>query len=292
MWAELVGQETVDARIWPRTAAIAERFWSPQSVTDVDAMYARLDVISRNLEFTGVLHRANFQTMLDRIAGDQPAGPLRVLADAVEALGLGTGRTGRPMGVMPLNRFVDACPPESELVRSMEAAAKRFAANPAADKDDEAMLRRQFETWAANDALFQPEAAGNRLLAELVPLSKDLSALGDAGLKLLDYLAPPTPPQASKAPAKKLSKKELAAEQAAAEAAKKARADWLTKLNADLTRLSRPSGGRGGGGGGQAAGVAPLPSPDVLLAAFRPVKALADALQPAAPPAQTPAARR
>ncbi len=60
MWAELVGQETVDSRVWPRTAAIAERFWSPADVNDVDSMYTRLEAISRNLEFTGVLHRANY----------------------------------------------------------------------------------------------------------------------------------------------------------------------------------------------------------------------------------------
>ena len=48
------------------------------------------------------------------------------------------------------------------------------------------MLRRQFETWAANDALFQPLAENNSLLEEVKPLSKDLSALGEAGLKLLE----------------------------------------------------------------------------------------------------------
>ena len=58
------------------------------------------------------------------------------MADAVEALGLGTGRTGRPTGAMPVNRFVDACLPESELARSLELAARRFVANPAGDKDD------------------------------------------------------------------------------------------------------------------------------------------------------------
>src|SRR6202040_1079183 len=100
----------------------------------------------------------------------------------------------------------------------MELAARRFVANPAGDKDDEAMLRRQFETWAANDALFQPLAENNKLLAEVAPLSKDVSALGEAGIKMLDYLTPhPVTPAAGKQ--KRLSSKarkaELAAQQAA-----------------------------------------------------------------------------
>ena len=270
MWAELVGPETVDARIWPRTAAIAERLWSSGDVKDVDAMYGRLEAVSRNLEFTGTMHRAYYQLMLDRIAGSQPVGPLRVLADALEALGLGTGRTGRPNGTMPLNRFVDACLPESELARSMELAARRFVDNPAGDKDDEAMLRRQFETWAANDALFQPLAENNKLLAEVAPLSKDLSALGEAGIKMLDYLAPhPVAPAGVNQ--KKLSGKARKAELAAQQAAQKAKEAWLNQENAELARLAQPPR-RAAGGGGQS------PSADVRLAAFRPVKVLADAL--------------
>jgi hexosaminidase len=274
MWAELVGQETVDSRVWPRTAAIAERLWSPKDITDVDAMYARLEPVSRNLQFTGVMHHANYQPMLDRLTGDRPVGPLRVLADAVEALGLGTGRRGRPTGTTPLDRFVDACQPESELVREMELAAKRFVANPAGGKDEAAMLRRQFETWAANDALFQPIAENNKLLAEVIPVSKDLSALGEAGLKLLDYLAPSETTQAGldknkKTSRKKPSKKELAAQKAA----KAAKAEWLAKENAELDRLSRPAR--------RAAGEPPQTFPgDVRLAAYRPIKALADALRP------------
>jgi hexosaminidase len=268
MWAELVGPETVDSRVWPRTAAIAERFWSPGAVTDADSMYARLDVINRNLEFTGAMHRAYYQPMLDRIAGDQPSLPLRVLADVTEALGLGAGRTGSPTGTMPLNRFVDACLPESELVRSLELAAKRFAAHPTADKDDAALLRRQFETWAANDAALQPLAANNKLLTEAVPLSKDLSMLGEAGLKMLDAFNPPAAPVDAKP--KKLSKREKQMQVEAEQVAAAARKEWMSKLNADLVRLAqtprRPAGGQ------------PSTLPDVRLAAYRPVKVLADAL--------------
>ncbi|MGO9258931.1 MAG: beta-N-acetylhexosaminidase [Bryobacteraceae bacterium] len=273
MWAELVGPETVDSRIWPRTAAIAERLWSSRDLTDVDAMYSRLEAVSRNLEFTGAMHRAYYQPMLDRIAGSQPVGPLRVLADVIEALGLGTGRTGRPTGTMPVNRFVDACLPESDLARSMELAARRFVANPAGDRAGEALLRRQFETWAANDALFQPLAENNKLLAEVAPLSKDLAALGEAGIRMLDYLTP-HPAEPTGANQKKLSGKAKKAELAAQKAAQAAKKDWLTKENAELARLAQPPrrGGGGGGGAGQS------PSADVRLAAFRPVKVLAGAL--------------
>ncbi len=42
MWEELADAENLDAKLWPRLAAIAERFWSPQSTTDVNSMYSRL----------------------------------------------------------------------------------------------------------------------------------------------------------------------------------------------------------------------------------------------------------
>ena len=50
MWGEWVGPETIDSRMWPRAAAIAERFWSPREVNDVDDMYRRLEKISVELE--------------------------------------------------------------------------------------------------------------------------------------------------------------------------------------------------------------------------------------------------
>jgi hypothetical protein len=127
----------------------------------------------------------------------------------------------------------------------MELAAKRFLANSAGDKDDEALLRRQFGIWAANDARFQPLAENSALLTELKQVSKDLSSLGAAGLRMLDYLA----------------------------GNQTAPADWLSQQNTELTRMSRQPG-RGG-----ANAAAPAPPTDLVLAAVRPVRLLADGLK-------------
>jgi hexosaminidase len=190
MWAEYTTAETEDSRIWPRAAAIAERFWSQSSTKDVDSMYARMEAVSGLLEWTGVQHRANYAPMLERMTGGRPAEPLRVLADAVEALGLGPRqRAGKYTSLTPMNRLADAARPESESVRALELAAAKVTANPKDSPVEAALLRREFARWAANDARFQQLAAesgpGGTPLAELRPLSRDLATLGNAGLKLL-----------------------------------------------------------------------------------------------------------
>jgi len=173
----------VDSRIWPRMAAIAERFWSPADVKDVESMYARMEAVSRWLEWTGVQHRASYHRMLDRIAGGPAAPPLRILAEVSEATGLGPrSRAMKYTSLTPLNRFADALPAESESVRVLEAAARRMS------EQDVKLLRETFATWTANDSRFQALASGNGLMQELLPLSKELATLGSTGLSTLDYL--------------------------------------------------------------------------------------------------------
>jgi hexosaminidase len=191
MWAEFVTPETVDSRIWPRTAAIAERLWSPAEVRDVADMYRRLEIASARLEERGLGHRAGFEPMLRRLAGGGDIEPLRTLAEVVEPVKLyRRGQSREYTQQTPLDRLVDAARPESESSRRLHVEVERwldtapaFAPSP--------LLREPLALWAGNqaplDALLarKPEKWE---LAELRPLSRNLSSLAKLGLDALEHL--------------------------------------------------------------------------------------------------------
>lgn len=185
MWSEYVSAETVDSRIWPRMAAIAERFWSPPEMADADSMYQRLEPVSRWLQWTGVKHRENPELLLDRLAGGRPAEALHQLAAASEALGIEGRRDLRDNASrIPLNRFVDAALPESEGARRLERIVKRLPDDRAALPE----LRTIMAQWAECQTGLKATAEGNAALAEVLPLAANLAAVGRIGLAALKHI--------------------------------------------------------------------------------------------------------
>src|SRR5262247_4066670 len=127
MWGEWVTPDTIDSRIWPRTAAIAERLWSPRTVNDIPDMYRRLAVISLQLEELGLTHKRNQEMMLRRLVRNDDIGPLRTLVSVIEPVKEYRRYQMRPQTMLsPLTGVVDATTPDSEAARKFAWMVKEF----------------------------------------------------------------------------------------------------------------------------------------------------------------------
>ncbi len=191
MWSEYVSAETINSQIWPYLAAVAERFWSPQLVRDVDSMYSRLAIVSWRLGYYGLNSGADVNGMLQRMSGDPDPVPLKVFAAVV----------GPPSGYTryrleggetyttstPLNRLVDVVPPESETARKFRDLVQQIVAGKATAQQWQ-QARQWLTLWRDNDAQLQPLLVQSELTQELVPLSHDLNQVAVIGLQALDDL--------------------------------------------------------------------------------------------------------
>src|SRR6267142_3000946 len=200
MWSEWVTPENIDSRIWPRNAAIAERLWSPPEVQDLGSMYARLDKLSRQLEWLGLTHRSYMVPAFYRMAGTNDIAALRTLAEVVEPVKDYT-RMNSLKTVWdfraPLNRLVDIARPESDQARRLRDAVQTYVGSGYKDKPAEGEIRTRLAAWRDNDARLHPLLEQSFLLNELAPLSEDLSTLAAAGLLALEYLDKSTPSPSS-----------------------------------------------------------------------------------------------
>jgi len=201
MWAEHVTAETVDSRIWPRLAAVAERFWSPREVIQVNDMYRRLWVMNDRLEQLGLGQVGHVDRMLRRITGD--AATRQALTAVLEAVAPPTFgqrvRLQRTTQLTPLVRVIDAAVPDPRgrwetsmlvdhlLTDSLARLARIDSTITTAVA--RARLTALFTRWRDAAAGVRQGAESSPLVAEAVPAAAALSRAARAGIEALAYLA-------------------------------------------------------------------------------------------------------
>ncbi len=188
MWAELTNYETEDMRIWPRTAAIAERLWSPGNINDVDDMYRRMAITSMQLEETGLTHIKNREMMMRRLCNTYDVEPLRILLDAVEPRE-GYKRHGskpRYTTESPLSRAVDIALPDAPDAVNFRLILKSYLQNR--DQASYLQLTELLNQWALCYGRVSNLVANNAALQEVLPLASNLTQMANIAQLLLPMI--------------------------------------------------------------------------------------------------------
>jgi hexosaminidase len=200
-WTEIANSENLETRMWPRTAAIAERFWSPRSVRDSIDMYRRLFILSDRLAEAGLMHQAGYDRMVLRFSSGFNYQATRSLIDVLTPV----KGYKRLFGFLTLPEA--ATYPNAPLVRAADIAMVdpwvkwQFRKNvmdflltksPASER----AIREQLTIWSVNYDQLQSLFNSSTIGKEVETHSKNLSALSLACMDALDQIKAAKKPDA------------------------------------------------------------------------------------------------
>jgi hexosaminidase len=190
MWSEHVDKRSIDSRIWPRSAAIAERFWSPETVNNVDDMYRRLAVESIRLEALGLTHLSHEDRALRELAGSEDIQALRTFASVIEPVSFSDRYEQQHTSQLtPLDNLVDAVRPDPPSRHEIDRLTVQFLKAPTSSEEARLALEKFFKHLIAEAPAIEVQLTASPLLAAALPRAQQLPQLANAGMEALGYLS-------------------------------------------------------------------------------------------------------
>lgn len=177
MWSELATPLNIDSRIWPRTAAIAERLWSSSQITDLNSLHKRLKTISFRLEELGITHIRNKDVILRNISNNQSTAPVNDLSNVCEPLKNYSRNGGGKKYRMhsPLTLFADACTADASDAYDFDKAVNSYLGNKSIE--NQVAVTDFFRKWIAMNVELIDLSANAPLIQPLLPMSNNLSEI-------------------------------------------------------------------------------------------------------------------
>ncbi|HVC46967.1 MAG TPA: family 20 glycosylhydrolase [Terracidiphilus sp.] len=192
MWGEQISPETIDSRMWPRTAAIAERLWSPATVRDVPEMYRRLRVESLRLDALGLEHISGPERMQRQLWGKRNTAEFGVFTSVMEPVSFGERYDLQHTDQLtPLDGLADAVTPDPPVRYEMEEAVQAVLKDAPDHERGRARLAHWFAQWQRTAPALAMQMEEKPQLAPYAEQANELADMGALGTEALHYLRAP-----------------------------------------------------------------------------------------------------
>lgn len=179
LWTDYVVRHNLDQRLWPRTGAIAEKFWSKSSTNNIASRLASLDNL---LELRGSTHLTQTNRILRNLANGQDPAPIMTLYNLTRPVLPNNPALARTYyGYTHLGDILSTEPIDAQTFTQWSQLYLQGQAEATT------RLKEFGQQWVANHPKFQSLLATSPELTEFAPMSEKLALLGKILLRILRY---------------------------------------------------------------------------------------------------------